>query len=318
MAHDHDTGDHDHASHAHAGHAHPDHGHDHTAGAAPRALAIALALTAGFLLVEIVGAWWFSSLALLSDAAHMFTDCAALAIALAAARIGQLPPDTRRTFGYRRFEVLAAAFNATLLVLAAAWIFYESIRRLISPAEVEPLGMLVVAALGLIVNLIGMRVLTGQQNDSLNMKGAYLELWADALGSVGVIAGAVLIWLTGFGWIDPVVAIAIALWVLPRTWSLLSNATHILMQGVPRGTDLPAIRAQIAGVAGVAGVHDLHVWSVAGDDVSLTAHVVLGPGAAHETVRKLATTALEGRFGIRHVTLQTEDTPCDAGAHLHA
>ncbi|MEO6300459.1 MAG: cation diffusion facilitator family transporter [Paracoccaceae bacterium] len=307
-----DHSDHDHAHHRHG------HAHDHTAGAAPRALALALALTAGFLLVEILGAWFFVSLALLSDAAHMFTDCAALAIALAAAHIGQFAADERRTFGYRRFEVLAAAFNATLLVLAATWILYESVRRLITPTAVEPLGMLLVAVAGLVVNLIGMRVLSGQQGASLNMKGAYLEVWADALGSVGVIAGAVLIWLTGYSWIDPIVAVAIALWVLPRTWNLLSNATHILMQGVPPGIDLTAIRARIAGIAGVADVHDLHVWSVAGDDISLTAHVVLASGAAHDVVRTATLAALEGQFGIHHVTLQTEDIPCETGEHLHA
>jgi cobalt-zinc-cadmium efflux system protein len=302
MGHD----DHDHA------------GHDHTAGAGVRALTLALALTLSFLGVEIIGAWWFDSLALLSDAAHMFTDCAALAIALAAARISEMAPDSRRTYGYRRFEVLAAAFNAVLLVIAAGWIFYEATQRFLSPAQVQPLGMFVIAALGLVVNLIGMRILTGHQARSLNMKGAYLELWADALGSVGVIVGAGLIWMTGYAWIDPVVAVGIALWVLPRTWGLLADATHILMQGVPRGTDLVAIRARIIAVAGVADMHDLHIWSVAGDDVSLTAHVVLQAGASHEAVRLLAVKALQTDFGIQHVTLQTEDVSCDPVLHIHA
>jgi cobalt-zinc-cadmium efflux system protein len=178
------------------------------------------------------------------------------------------------------------------------------------------LGMFAIAATGLSVNLLGMWVLKGQEEDSLNMKGAYLELWADALGSLGVIVGAGLIWMTGLSWIDPVVAIGIALWVLPRTWSLLSNATHILMQGVPRGTDLAAIRSKIRSIAGVANVHDLHVWSVAGDDISLTAHAVLDPGTSHEAVRLTIATALLGHFGIQHVTIQTEDRACqDAAVH---
>ncbi|MEO8243424.1 MAG: cation diffusion facilitator family transporter [bacterium] len=299
MEHDHDH-DHDHG------------GHDHAKGASSRALAITLALTIGFLLAEVIGSWLFSSLALLSDAAHMFTDAAALAIAMTASRIATLAPDAKRTYGYRRFEVLAAAFNASLLVFAAGWILFESLRRLFSPVEVTPLGMFAIAAAGLVVNLIGMRVLSAGRDESLNMKGAYLEVWADAVGSIGVIAGAALIWLTSWTWIDPVIAVAIALWVLPRSWSLLSDSTHILMQGVPRGTDLSAIRNQLAGLDGVSGVHDLHCWSVSGDDVSLTAHLVLAPGAAHDALRGTAVRMLEQEFDIHHVTLQTEDQPCEA------
>ncbi len=302
---------------SHAGHDHSHKGHDHTAGAGTRALALALCLTIGFLVVEVIGAWWFNSLALLSDAAHMFTDSAALAIALAASRIGEFAPDVRRTYGYRRFEVLAAAFNAVLLVLAAAWIFYEAIRRFMEPVEAQPLGMFVIATLGLVVNLIGMRILTGHKADSLNMKGAYLELWADAIGSVGVIVGAALIWATGYVWLDPIVAVVIALWVLPRSWALLADATHILMQGVPRGLDMDAIRAKMLGVAGVGAVHDLHVWSVAGDDVSLTVHVVLDEGANHDAVRMSVAAALEKGFGIEHITVQTEQVACDFEAHGH-
>ena len=300
-------------------HDHSGHHHDHSHGAGTRALAAALCLTVAFLVVEVIGAWWFGSLALLSDAAHMFTDSAALAIALSAARIGQRAPDERRTYGYRRFEVLAAAFNASLLVIAAAWILFEAARRFINPAEVQPLGMIAIAVAGLIANLIGMKILTAHQHDSLNMKGAYLELWADALGSVGVILGALVIWGTGWVWVDPVVAVAIALWVVPRAWSLLSHSTHILMQGVPRGVDLAEIRARIGGVAGVGDVHDLHVWSVAGDDISLTAHVVIADGAEHEGVRAEVLAMLARTFHIDHATLQTEAVSCAGeGAALHA
>jgi cobalt-zinc-cadmium efflux system protein len=299
-------------------------GHDHaktggggemSAGHAKR-LAIALAITTTFLVAEVVGAILFNSLALLSDAAHMFTDAAALAIALAAIRIGRRPADDRRTFGYRRFEILAAAFNALLLFAVAGYILWEGLGRIATPAPVESTGMLVVASLGLVVNLVSMRLLSSGKDESLNVKGAYLEVWADMLGSIGVIAAAILIALTGWQWIDPVVAIAIGLWVLPRTWSLLRDTTHVLLEGVPDGIDLNEVRRAIRSVPGVADVHDLHLWSLSSDDINLTAHVVPEPGADAEAVRAGLVALVRGRFGIGHATIQTESTPCaDAGTH---
>ena len=295
------------AGHDHGGgHA----GHNHGAGASTKRLAIALGLTTTFLIAELVGAFVFDSLALLSDAAHMFTDSAALAIALAAVKIGKRPPDDQRTFGYRRFEILAAAFNAILLFAVAGYVLIEGIGRFFTPRPVESVGMLVVASIGLIVNLISMRILAGGKEDSLNVKGAYLEVWADMLGSLGVIGAAIAIYLTKLNWIDPIVAIAIGLWVLPRTWTLLRDTTHILLQGVPRGFDLNAIRAAMGGVSGVTGVHDLHLWSVAGDDASLTAHVAIADGGDGEAIRRALTGMLETRFAIHHATIQTETEPC--------
>lgn len=304
------------AEHGH-GHGSGHEGHDHTAGANARSLTIALALTGGFLLVELWGAWYFNSLALLSDAGHMFTDVAALAIALAAIRIGQRPADNRRTYGYRRFEVLAAAFNAVLLFVVAGYVLYEGIARFFAPEPVGSLGMLVVASVGLLVNLVSMRVLTAGKDASLNVKGAYLEVWADMLGSIGVISGAFVIWLTGWAWVDPVVAIAIGLWVLPRAWVLLRDTTHVLLQGVPRGIELDAVRGAITAVPGVAGVHDLHVWSMAGSDVSLTAHVTLSPDGVSEATRKAVAAMLAERFGIAHATIQPEAEPCGNAGGPH-
>ena len=302
-----------------AGHDHGEagHAHNHGAGANARSLSIALGLTATFLVAELVGAWLFNSLALLSDAAHMFTDAAALAIALAAIRIGQRPADKRRTYGYRRFEILAAAFNAVLLFLVAGFVLYEGVQRFFAPPEVQSLGMLLVASAGLLVNLFAMRILAGGKDDSLNVKGAYLEVWADMLGSVGVIGAALLIWGTGWNWVDPVVAIAIGLWVLPRTWILLRDTTHILLQGVPRGIDLDAVRAAMRAQPGVADVHDLHIWSVAGDDASLTAHVVVSDGGDVDVVRVALAAMLEARFEIHHATIQPEIAPCADAASLH-
>lgn len=301
-----------------AGHDHGQagHAHNHGAGANARSLSIALGLTASFLVAELVGAWLFNSLALLSDAAHMFTDAAALAIALAAIRIGQRPADKRRTYGYRRFEILAAAFNAVLLFLVAGFVLYEGVQRFFAPPEVQSLGMLLVASAGLLVNLVAMRVLAGGKDDSLNVKGAYLEVWADMLGSVGVIGAALLIWGTGWNWVDPLVAIAIGLWVLPRTWILLRDTAHILLQGVPRGIDLDAVRAAMRAEPGVVDVHDLHIWSVAGDDASLTAHVVVADGDV-DAVRVALTAMLETRFEIHHATIQPETAPCADAASLH-
>lgn len=292
-------------------------GHSHGAGASTRRLAIALGLTTTFLIAELVGAFVFDSLALLSDAAHMFTDSAALAIALAAVKIGQRPPDDQRTFGYRRFEILAAAFNVILLFAVAGYVLIEGVGRFFAPQTVESVGMVIVATLGLLVNLIAMRILAGGKEDSLNLKGAYLEVWADMLGSLGVIAAAVMIYFTGLNWIDPVVAIAIGLWVLPRTWILLRDTTHILLQGVPRGFDLIAIRTAMAEMQGVNGVHDLHLWSVAGDDASLTAHVAIGGVEDAEAVRLAVTVMLKAQFAIHHVTIQTEAVPCTDETPMH-
>ena len=302
------------------GHSHgaEDHGHDHTAGANARSLTLALAITGAFLVAELVGAYVFNSLALLSDAAHMFTDAAALAIALAANKVGQKPADDRRTYGYRRFEVMAAAFNALLLFAVAGYVLWEGVQRFIAPEPVGSQGMFIIACIGLVANLVAMRILAAGKESSLNVKGAYLEVWADMLGSLGVIAAAILIYFTGWLWLDPVVAIGIGLWVLPRTWVLLRDTTNILLQGVPRGMDLDTIRDTINRTSGVSETHDLHLWSVAGDDASLTAHIVIAEGADPETVRAAVADVLEERYAIHHVTLQTETKPCDDERALHA
>jgi len=304
-------------SHSHDDEGHGATGHSHTAGANARSITIALGITGAFLIAELAGAYWFNSLALLSDAAHMFTDVAALGIALAAIRIGQRPADDKRTFGYRRFEILAAAFNALLLFAAAAYVLWEGIQRMIEPEAVGSAGMFAIACLGLVANLVSMRVLSSGKESSLNVKGAYLEVWADMLGSLGVIAAAVAIFFTNWLWLDPVVAIGIGLWVLPRTWVLLRDTTNILLQGVPRGMSLDTIRDAISRTDGVVATHDLHLWSVAGDDSSLTAHIVLAEGTDPEVVRNRVARVLEETFSIHHVTLQTESEPCADSQEMH-
>lgn len=299
------------------GHGTNGHAHSHTANANGRQLTIALALTATFLIAEVVGGLMFNSLALLSDAAHMFTDVVALSLALAAIKLGQRKADERRTFGYRRFEILAAAFNAVLLFGVALYVLVEGVRRFFEPASVESTGMLVVAGIGLAVNLISMRILAGGKDRSLNVKGAYLEVWADMVGSIGVIGGAILIRLTGWAWVDPVVAIAIGFWVLPRTWVLLRDSTNILLEGAPSGVALAAVRKTIAETVGVASVHDLHLWVSGADQPSCTAHVVLAAGADGEAVRTRVAASLQANFDVHHITIQTESEPCDAPEAVH-
>lgn len=296
------------------------HAHDHTAGANAKALTWALGLTGTYLIAEVVGAFVFNSLALLSDAAHMLTDVAALVIALMAIRLGNKAADDRRTFGYKRLEILAAAFNALLLFGVAIYVVIEAIQRFRAPEAVQSIGMLTIASLGLVVNLISMRLLTSGKDASFNVKGAYLEVWADMIGSVGVIAGALTIWFTGWTWVDPIVAIGIGLWVLPRTWVLLRDTTNVLLEGVPGGIKLAELRSAIAALPGVAGVHDLHVWSMASDDISCTAHITVAPGADTTVVRKSVTNLLDTQFGIEHITIQTEEPGenCEENPHMHS
>lgn len=284
--------------------------HDHARTARPAALLKALLLTGTFLVVEVVGGFVTGSLALLSDAAHMFTDTAALAIAFAAVKIGQRPADSRRTFGYQRFEILAASVNAILLFAVALYIIYEGFHRFVEPPKIQSIGMLAVAAAGLVVNLLAMRILATGQRDSVNIRGAYLEVWSDMLGSLGVIGAAVGLWLTGWTWIDTVVAIGIGLWVLPRAWSLLKETTNVLLEGVPKGLDLDSIAQEMRGARGLADLHDLHVWALTSDQPSLSAHLVLREGADPDTVRVEVERVLADRFHIHHVTLQTERVDC--------
>ena len=299
------------------GHDHGSHAHNHAAGANSRMLAIALGLTTTFLIAELIGSFVFNSLALLSDAAHMFTDSAALAIALAAVKIGQRPADDARTFGYRRFEILAAAFNALLLFAVAGYVLWEGIQRFREPAEVQSTGMLAVAAVGLVINIIAMKLLSAGKEESLNVKGAYLEVWADMLGSIGVMVGAVVIMLTGWQWVDPLVAIGIGLWVLPRTWVLLKDTSQILLEGAPRGIPLGKLRNAIIATPGVRGLHDLHLWSVTSDDHSLSAHIELADGFDFDDVRLAVASMLKQQYEIEHATIQVERAACEDAPNFH-
>ena len=318
--------DHGHATdpphgHRHGGHAHAHHhgpgGHSHVPSEIrfERPLWWALGLTSTVLLVELLGAWWTGSLALLSDAAHMATDTLALAIALVAVRLSRRAPDAQRTYGYVRFEALGALANGMLLFALAGWILWEAWQRLRSPLPVASLGMLGVAVVGLVCNLVAMRLLHAGAGQSLNLKGAYLEVWADMLGSLAVIVAAVVIHLTGWTRVDPLLAVLIGLWVLPRTWVLLRDALNVLLEGVPKGIVLAEVEAAMRAQPGVADVHDLHVWALASNRPALTAHVVAAADEDTDVLRRQLAVLLHERFSIGHATLQMEGDHCGDVGH---
>ncbi len=270
----------------------------------------ALGLTTAYLVVEVIGAFWTNSLALLSDAAHMATDALGLMIALTAVRLSRRPPDARRTYGYARLEALGAVTNGLLLFGVGIYILWEAAERFREPQAIASTGMMWVAAFGLVVNLIAMRLLSAGSGESLNVKGAYLEVWSDMLGSVAVIAGGLIIHFTGWTLVDPILAVLIGLWVLPRTWVLLREAINVLLEGVPKGVVLGDIETALRGYPGVAGIHDLHVWALASSTPALTVHVVMNEGYAPDTLRRELADLLHERFEIDHVTLQVETDHC--------
>ncbi|MEF2148479.1 cation diffusion facilitator family transporter [Luteimonas sp. FXH3W] len=288
-------------------------GHDHGAGEIKheKPLWIALLLTGTFLIAEVVGGLITNSLALLSDAAHMGTDVLALGISLFAVRLSRRPADAKKTYGYARMEAIGALINGGMLFLVAGYILWEAFGRFQKSTEVASVGMLVIATLGLVINLISMRLLAAGSGESLNVKGAYLEVWADMLGSLGVIAGAVIIYFTGWTIIDPIVAVLIGLWVLPRTWRLMSQAVHMLMQGVPEGLELATVDGALREIKGVRELHNLHIWALGSTQTVLTTHLVYDETEIDaEALRQEATRMLRDRFDVHQSTIQIESSAC--------
>lgn len=291
-----------------------DHGHvDRRAGARHASrLWWSLALITGFLVVQVVVGLATNSLALLSDAGHMATDALGLGMALAAiVAANRASRAAHRTFGLYRLEILAALANAVLLFAVAGYVLFEAARRLDDPPEVSSLPVLIVGVLGLAVNLVAFMLLRQGATESLNVKGAYFEVVADTLGSIGVIIAAGLMWVTGWGWVDPVIGAGIGLFILPRAWRLGRDAVRILVQAAPDGADLGAITAALTGIDGVVDVHDLHVWTLTSDMDVLTAHLGTSNDADPRAVLREARTVLTERFQLSHATLQVES----AGDH---
>ncbi len=301
-------------------------GHDHgmtTAGGRHRGrLAIALSIAAGVFVLEVVGAAITGSLALLADAGHVFTDMFGVGFALVAATMAQRPPTLRRTYGWQRLEVVAAAFNALLLIGVGLYVAYEGIRRLFDPEPVEAGLMLVVAVIGLAANFVSLRVLTAGKDESINVRGAYLEVLGDLLGSVAVVAAAGIIVLTGWERADPVASLAVAALILPRSLRLLREALRILLESAPEDLDVADVRTHLIEVPGVLDVHDVHVWTITSGVPALTAHVVVDRATLDECGPSSMLDQLQGCarrcFEIEHTTFQVE--PADhlgheSGAH---
>jgi cobalt-zinc-cadmium efflux system protein len=288
------------------------HAHDHARLESRRALAAALALTASYTVVEVVGGILTGSLALLADAVHMLSDNVALILALVAVWLATRPETSARTFGYKRAEVLAALANGVLLVALAIWIFVAAVMRLRDPGDVLGGWMLLVALLGIAVNVAAGLVLARSRRGSINVEAAFRHVFADLLGSVGVAVAAVVILATGWVEADAVVSILIAVLVLASAWSVLRDSTAILLESAPRGLDAEALGRRLAGAPGVVEVHDLHVWTITSGFTALSAHVLVRPGDDCHARRRELETLLRDEFGIGHTTLQV-DHAADGG-----
>ena len=296
-------------AHTHAGrHRHP---HDHRS-ASRRALTIVLLLTLVFTVVEVVGGVLTDSLALLADAGHMVSDVVALALALIALTLAQRPSSPRRSFGFQRAEILAAFVNGLALVLVSAWIVWEAIQRFDDPPEILGGWMLVVALVGLAVNAFAATILLRSGRESLNVDAAFRHVLADLLGSAGVLVAALVIVLTGWERVDPIVSILIAVLIVASAWTILRDSTAILMEETPSGIDADEVARAIVEVDGVASVHDLHVWRITSGFDALSAHVLVGQGEDCHARRRDVERMIAERFGITHTTLQVDHDAADA------
>ena len=289
------------------------HVHNHGAGNPPagrggqsrRRLTFVLVLVVLYMLAEVIGGLLSGSLALLADAGHMLSDAGALGLSLFAMYVSQRNPTAQHTYGYYRAEILAALLNGAALVAITLYIFVEAARRIGSPPEVEGGLMMGVAVGGLVVNLVALFILNPGRRENLNVRGAWLHVLSDALGSVGAIVAGILIWMRGWYWADPVVSWLIGLLILYSSWALLRDAVAVLMEGAPGHIDVDEVREFIGRINGVRGVHDLHVWTIASGLIALSAHVE-AKGRPHTRLLTEIQNLLHERFGIDHVTIQVE------------
>lgn len=277
-----------------------------------RRVIIALVLTGTFMVVEVIGGLLSGSLALLADAGHMLTDTMALALAAVAFKVSKRPADTRLTYGYQRFQILAAFVNGLSLLLIVGWILYEAIRRFIAPETVMGPMMLVVAAAGLVINIIAFIVLHGGDRENLNIRGAALHVAGDLLGSVAAIVAAVIIIYTGWMQIDPILSVAVALLILKSAWALVKRSAHVLLEGAPEWLDIEAMQRHLVDrIPEVAGIHHVHVWGMTPQDLMLTMHVQIDaePGNPTDVIRRVKA-QLQETYGIGHSTIEIETVDC--------
>ena len=277
-----------------------------------RRVLIALALTGTFMVVEVIGGILSGSLALLADAGHMLTDTMALALAAVAFPVSKRPADARLSFGYQRFQILAAFVNGLSLLVVVGWILFEAVRRFLSPTEVQGEMMLVVAAAGLVVNIIAFVVLHGGDRDNLNIRGAAIHVAGDLLGSVAAIVAAIVIIYTGWMPIDPVLSVAVAFLILKSAWMLVKHSAHVLLEGSPEWFDIDKMQENlVGGIPEICGVHHVHVWGLTPQDLMLTMHVnlVAEPQNPTEIVRRIKQ-FLRENYSIGHSTIEIETDDC--------
>lgn len=301
----------DHSGQGTQGHDNQGHSHDHShmisaGGKYKKPLAIALVLTAIFMVVELVVGFSIDSLALISDGAHMGTDVLGLTMAFVAIHLAGRKTTSERTFGLYRLEVLAALANGLLLFGVAGYVLYEAVQRFSSPSIVPSTPLLITASLGLVVNIISYRLLSAGSKESLNLKGASLEVLADLIGSIGVIVGALIIMFTGWTFVDPIIGVGIGIFILPRTWFLMRQALRILLEVAPKGMDIDKLKADINAIPGVADLHDLHVWTITSGMESASGHVVVKQNYDSTTVLTGVLSLLRTDYHIAHATIQVE------------
>ncbi len=299
-----------------AGHGHS--GHSHVAHGSTRSLRTALVLTATLLVVEVVGGLASNSLALLADAGHMLTDVGALGLSLFVAWFSGQPSTPQKSYGYLRWEILAAFVNGSALLLISAWILIEAVIRLRTPQPIAGGLMLGVAIAGLVVNVASARILHPASRESLNVRGAYLHVLGDLLASIGTVAAAVLIQFTGWLVADPIASFLTTALIVRGAWNLVRESVDILLESAPRHIDPEAVRAQLEAIPGIESVHDLHVWTVSPRMVAMSAHAIIRDSGAHQHALEHVHDAMR-LFGIQHVTIQMERREMEGREeHLHA
>lgn len=285
------------------------HSHDHTHGANKKALLISFIIITGYMIIEVIGGFLTNSLALLSDAGHMLSDAVSLGVGLLAFKLGEKVASYHKTYGYKRFEILAAVFNGVTLILISLFIFYEAYNRFTDPPEVASTGMLVIASIGLIVNiLVAWILMRGDTEENLNLRAAFLHVLGDLFGSVGAVTAALLIMFFGWGWADPLASVLVAILVLISGWRVTKDAIHVLMEGTPKNVELDDIIKTIENVPEIIAIHDLHVWSITSGQNALSCHAVVDGQLSVQASQELLQT-IEDKLkhkGIGHVTVQME------------
>ncbi|CAM3606971.1 cation transporter [Brevibacillus invocatus] len=292
----------------HHGHSH-DHGHTHGKGANKKALLISLCITTTFLIIEVIGGFLTNSLALLSDAGHMLSDSSALFLSLIAMYFASKPPSPAKTYGFYRFEILAALINGVTLVLISLYIFWEAIERLAAPPEVSSLSMMGIAFVGLLANIAAAFVLMrGDYKNNLNMRSAFLHVLGDMLGSVGAIAAGFLMWMFGWYIADPIISIVVGVLIMISAWRVTKESVNVLMEGTPSSIDTQKVSETLGMIAGVTYVHDLHIWTVTSGFDALTVHLEVKDDLPSYPVLQEALHVLRDQFGITHATVQIENS----------